>query len=61
MLEIARFFRSGKPPVSQAETIEIYAFMEAAHESTRRGGETVRLDEVLNKARREVDAATLRP
>jgi predicted dehydrogenase len=61
VLEIARFFRSGKPPVSPAETIEIYAFMEAAHESTRRGGEQVRLDEVLNKARREADAATLRP
>jgi len=59
VLEIAGFFRSGKPPVSPAETIEIYAFMEAAHESTRRGGAEVRLDEVLNKARPEADTTTM--
>ncbi|HEU5115448.1 MAG TPA: Gfo/Idh/MocA family oxidoreductase, partial [Isosphaeraceae bacterium] len=33
VVEICRFFRSGKPPVSAAETIEIYTFMEAADES----------------------------
>src|SRR5688572_16000154 len=39
--EIGRFFRSGKPPVSPEETIEIFAFMEAADESKRRGSAPV--------------------
>lgn len=55
--EIAAFFRSGKPPVPAAETIEIYAIMEAAHESGRRGGVPVKVAEVLAKAR--VDAERL--
>ncbi len=38
------FFRSGVPPVSPEESIEIFAFMEAAHESIRRDGAPVRLD-----------------
>lgn len=45
--EIGRFFKTGEPPVSPAETIEIYAFMEAADESLRRGGARVTLAEVL--------------
>lgn len=36
-VEIARFFRSGIPPVELDETIEIFAFMEAAEESIRAG------------------------
>ncbi len=38
LIEIARFFRTGKPPVSAEETIELFAFMEAADESKRLGG-----------------------
>jgi predicted dehydrogenase len=49
--EIVRFFRTGKSPVEAAETLEIYAFMEAADESKRRGGVPVTLDEVLQAAR----------
>ncbi|HLR31205.1 MAG TPA: Gfo/Idh/MocA family oxidoreductase, partial [Fodinibius sp.] len=30
LVEIVEFFRTGKPPVSKEETLEIYAFMEAA-------------------------------
>ena len=51
VVEIAKFFKSGKPPVSPEETIEIYAFMEAAHESTRQGGVPVTLESVLKKAK----------
>ncbi|MBX3739486.1 MAG: Gfo/Idh/MocA family oxidoreductase [Akkermansiaceae bacterium] len=51
LFAIADFFRTGKPPVEMAETLEIYAFMEAADESKRRGGETVTLAEVMEKAR----------
>ncbi len=41
--EIVRFCRSGVPPVSKAQMLEIYAFMEAADESKRRDGATVAL------------------
>ncbi len=51
MKEVIEFFKTGIPPVSQHETIEIFAFMEAADESKRRGGRTVYLEEVINKAR----------
>jgi predicted dehydrogenase len=51
--EIGRFFKTGKPPVSAEETIEIFAFMEAADESKRQGGAPVSLAEVLAKARTE--------
>jgi hypothetical protein len=37
-------------PVAAEETIELFAFMEAADESKRRGGVPVKLSEVLEKA-----------
>jgi predicted dehydrogenase len=49
--EIGRFFKTGKPPVSAEETIEIFAFMEAADESKRQVGAPVSLAEVLAKAK----------
>lgn len=49
--EIVEFFESGKPPVSPPETLEIYAFMEAADESKRQGGAAVTLESVMKKAR----------
>jgi predicted dehydrogenase len=55
--EIGRFFKTGQPPVSADETIEIFTFMEAADESKRQGGAPVALDKVLAKAR--TDAAAL--
>lgn len=48
--EIVSFFKTGTPPVNAAQTIEIYAFMEAANESKRRNGRAVTLREVLEKA-----------
>ena len=53
VVEIVRFFRTGKPPVSPEETLEIYAFMEAADESKRQGGNPVSVAEVLAKAKEE--------
>ena len=53
---IVDMFRGGKVPVSADETLELYAFMEAADESKRRGGAEVTLKEVLDKARAEVAA-----
>ncbi len=49
--EIVTFFKTGKPPVSAAETLEIYAFMEAADESKRQGGKPVTIESVMAKAR----------
>lgn len=53
LFEIIKFFRTGQPPVSEQETLEIYAFMEAADESKRQGGAVVTLKSVLDKAREE--------
>lgn len=49
--QIITFFQTGVPPVSPEETIELFAFMEAADESKRRGGTPVRLDEIMSRAR----------
>jgi hypothetical protein len=51
MAEMVKFFQTGKTPVSPETTIEIFAFMEAADESKRRGGAPVTLAEVLEKAK----------
>jgi len=50
---IARFFDTGRPPVSPDETIEIYAFMSAADRSKAQGGRPVLLADVLAEARAE--------
>jgi hypothetical protein len=55
-VEIARFFKTGKPPVSAEETLEIFTFMEAADESKRQGGAPVSMAEVYSKAKREADS-----
>ncbi len=54
IVEIVKFFKTGKPPVSKAETLEIIAFMEAADESKRQGGCPVTLKSVMEKATQEV-------
>jgi enterochelin esterase-like enzyme/predicted dehydrogenase len=54
VVEICKFFKTGKPPVSAEETIEIFAFMEAADESKRQNGAPVTLESVLTKARAQV-------
>ncbi len=51
--EIVKFFRGAPPPVSAEQTIAIFAFMEAADESKRRGGVPVKIADVLEKACRE--------
>jgi predicted dehydrogenase len=50
MTEVIKFFKTGIAPVRSQETIEIFAFMEAADESKRRGGKPVLLEEVMAKA-----------
>ncbi len=41
--EIVKFFETGKPPVSNADTLEIFAFMDAAQRSKEAGGKATRL------------------
>ena len=53
LFEVLKFARSGQPPVGEAETLEIYAFMEAADESKRQNGASVTLESVMKKARAE--------
>jgi hypothetical protein len=48
--QIIQFFQTKTPPVAERDTLEIYAFMEAAEESKRRGGTPVTLREVLTRA-----------
>lgn len=55
LVEIVKFFKTQKIPVSEAETLEIFAFMEAADESKRQGGAPVALESVMEKALREVE------
>lgn len=54
---VVKMFRTGKAQVSAEETLELYAFMEAADESKRQGGAEVKLADVLAKARAEVSKA----
>ena len=56
LVEIAKFFKTGKPPMTVEHTLEIYAFLEGADESTRQDGKAVALQSVLEKARKAADA-----
>jgi hypothetical protein len=55
VVEIVRFFKTGKPPVSAEETLELLAFMEAADESKRNGGAPVEIESVMKKAAEHTD------
>ena len=50
--EIIKFFKIGRVPVPQAETIEIFAFMSAADESKAKGGAAVSVPELIEKAKK---------
>jgi len=50
-VEFVKMFRTGKAPIAEEETLEIYAFMEAADESKRQDGAEVKIADVLAKAR----------
>ena len=46
VVEIVKFYRTGQPPVTAEETIDLYALMEAADESKRRGFVPVKIADV---------------
>jgi len=49
VVAILNFFRSGELPVPERETVEIYAFMEAAQQSKSQNGKQVSVTEILKK------------
>jgi hypothetical protein len=49
--QIVTFFQSGQPPVPNEETLEIFAFMDAAQRSKEAGGKTMKLRFPLSAAR----------
>jgi predicted dehydrogenase len=51
--EIIKFFKTGKVPVPQAETVEIFAFMSAADESKAKGGAAVSISETIENAKKQ--------
>ena len=53
VIEIGKFFRSLQAPVDPKETIELCAFMQAAMVSKERGGQSVSIAEVMEKAEAE--------
>ena len=52
LVEIVKFFDSGKPPITAQETIEILAFMEAADESKRLNGKAVTIESMMERAKK---------
>jgi len=50
VVEIVKFFKTGEPPVQADETIEEFAFMEAADESKRQSGAPVSIESMMKKA-----------
>lgn len=47
--EVIKFFQTGVAPVSPEETLNLFAFMEAADESKRQGGAPVKIADVMKK------------
>lgn len=53
--QILKFFLTGKSPVPDEETIEIFTFMKASNMSLERGGETVTLEEAYKAGCKDAD------
>ena len=49
--QIIKFFETGESPVDPKDTLEIYAFMEAADESKRKGGISVNIENILQRVK----------
>jgi predicted dehydrogenase len=54
LVEILKFFKTGEPPVTPEETLEIYAFLEAAAKSKKAGGAPVKIADGMAEARRSL-------
>jgi hypothetical protein len=56
---MCEFFKTEKPPVPREETIEIYAFMEAADASKKAGGKPVMVADIIDQAKQKSAEASL--
>ena len=56
LIEIANFFRSKQSPIDPQETIELYAFMQAASSSKEAGGCPIKIEDVLKEAENQATA-----
>jgi len=50
VVAIMKFFQTGVAPVPEAETVELFAFMEASDESKKQGGAAVSVRDILARA-----------
>jgi len=53
LVKILEFFRTGVEPVKREETLEIFAFMQAADVSKKKGGIPVELEKVMAEAMKQ--------
>ena len=53
LAEILKFFKTGVPPVPEAEIIEMFAFMKASNMSVERDGKMVTLEEAMKKGEKD--------
>jgi hypothetical protein len=56
LVEVCKTFLGGEPPVPLKDTVEMFAFMEAADESKRQGGAPVSVVDYLKEKESEVEA-----
>jgi len=55
LLKIIEFFDTGIVPVRKEETIEIFAFMQAAEESKLKGGNSVEIETIMINANKQAN------
>ena len=50
LFEVCKFYETGKAPIPIEETLEIFAFMQAAEESKDKGGISIDIDTIVKAA-----------
>jgi hypothetical protein len=55
LVEVCKFFKTRKAPICPQETIELFAFMEAADKSKKLGGAEVSIAEIIAEAQKAAD------
>ena len=55
VVQIAKFFRTTETPIPASETVELYAFMQAASKSKQEGGVPVSISKVMEQANKDAD------
>jgi predicted dehydrogenase len=56
LVKVCKFYESGRAPIPIEETLEIFAFMQAAEESKHHGGISVDIAPVVQKAINKIDS-----